>query len=259
MDALAALETFDPGPLAALYRPLTVGDWQLSRIPFSDIPCRGYWSPPRAVSGLLVLTLRGETWMSLMPVQFEGLQLAADCARGEVVLFGLGLGWLAALCAVRAEVDCVTVVELDRGLIELHRELALFERLPGAAGAKVRLVEGDALDWRPDGPVDLLQADIWQPLVGADRLPEVRRMQANVAARTIHFWGQELEIARHAAAAGRRLDDAGIAATVAGFGLPLAGPELPGYAARVTGAAANWMAGHWLPDTPLPVDLAPPS
>ena len=197
--------------------------------------------------------------MSLMPVQAEGLRLAADCAHGEVVLLGLGLGWLPALCAVRAEVEQVTVVERDAGLIEFHRALALFERLPGAAGAKVRIVAGDALDWRPDGPVDMLQVDIWQALVGADRLAEVRQIQANVGAGTLHFWGQELEIARHAAAAGRSLDEAGIAATVAGFGLPLAGPGTPGYEAKVRGAAANWMNGHWLPDTPLPVDLAPPS
>lgn len=236
---------------------MTLGDWELSRLTASDIPCRGYWSPPLAVSDLLLLTRRGETWMSLMPVQVEGLRLAADCARGKVVLFGLGLGWLAATCALRAEVDQVTVVELDRELIGLHRALGLFEHLPGGVGAKVRIVEGDALDWRPDGSVDLLQADIWQSLVGDDRLAQVARMQANVAASAIHFWGQELEIARHALAAGRRLDDAGIAATVAALGLPLAGTDRPDYAAKLRAAAANWMNGHWLSGTPLPVDLQP--
>ena len=223
-----------------------MGEWELSRLAFEDIPCRGYWSPPCAVSDLLLLTLRGETWMSLMPVQTEALRLAADGARGEVVLFGLGLGWLAALCAMRPEIERVTVVELDAGLIALHHELALFDRLPGGAGRKVRVVEGDALEWRPDGPVDWLHIDIWQALVGDDRLAEVRRIQANVGAAALHFWGQELEIARHAAAAGHALDEAGIAATIAGLGLPLAGAGEPGYAERLRGAAANWMKGHSL-------------
>jgi hypothetical protein len=223
------------------------------------VPCRGYWSPPQAVSDLLLLTRRGETWMSLMPVQVEGLSLAADGARGDVVLFGLGLGWLAATCALRREVDRITVVELDRELIELHRELALFERLPGGMGAKVRVVEGDALDWQSDGPVDMLHIDIWLALVGEDRLGQVRRMQANVAARAIHFWGQELEIARHAAAAGRGLDEAGISATLAEFALPLVGTEGPGYAAKLRAAAANWMSGHWLPGSSPPVSLRRPA
>ena len=228
------------------------GDWELARIPYKDIPCRGYWSPPQAVSGPLLLARSGETWMSLMPVEIESMQLAADYARGEVVLFGLGLGWLAALCAARSEVDRVTIVEIDRALIGFHREIALFERLPDGAGAKVGIVEGDAFSWHPDAAVDLLLIDIWQPLVGADRLAEVRRMQANVAARAIHFWGQELEIARHAAAAGRPLDETGIAATIAEFELPLVGPELPDYAARLRGAAANWLDGHWFPGTDVP-------
>lgn len=252
-----SLPRFAPGPFVALYRPLAAGEWELARVPYEDIPCHGYWSPPQAVSGLLLLTRQGETWMSLMPVETESMQLAAECAQGEVVIFGLGMGWLAALCAARREVSRVTVVEIDRALIEFHRELALFERLPDGVGGKVRIVAGDAHDWHADASVDLLLIDIWQPLVGADRLAEVRRMHARVASRAIHFWGQELEIARHAAAAGRPLDEAGIAATVADLGLPLAGPALPGYAARLRGAAANWLDGHWFPGTQVPAGLAP--
>jgi hypothetical protein len=252
---LITLPRFDPGPLAALYGPMALREWELVRIPYDDVPCHGYWSAPHAVSGLLLLDRCGETWMSLMPVEVESLGLAAECARGEVVLFGLGLGWLAALCAIRPEVERVTVVENDRPLIAFHRELALFERLPGGVGGKVRVVEGDALEWRPDRSVDFLQIDIWQPLVSEGRVDQVLPMHANVAARSVHFWGQELEIARHAVAAGRPLDEAGIAATVAEFGLPLAGPELPEYAARVRGAAANWLDGHWLPGPHGPTAL----
>jgi hypothetical protein len=248
---LGPLQSFEPGPLAALFHPLTAGEWELVRLPYEDIPCHGYWGPQRAVSGLLMLNRCGETWMSLMPVEVESLGLAADCAQGEVMLFGLGLGWLAALCALRPEVERVTVVECDRALIAFHCELGLFERLPDGAGDKVQVVEGDALEWRPERTVDFLQIDIWQPLVGEGRLDQVRTMQANVGAHRLHFWGQELEIARHAAFAGRPCDDAGIAATVAEFALPLAGPELPGYAERVRGAAAKWLAGLWFVDTPV--------
>jgi predicted nucleic acid-binding protein len=72
-------------------------------------------------------------------------------------------------------------------------------------------------------------------------------MQENVGAAAIYFWGQEMEIARRAAAAGRALDDAGIAATMAETGLPLVGPELEGYSGRLARAARAWMRGRWLP------------
>jgi hypothetical protein len=72
-------------------------------------------------------------------------------------------------------------------------------------------------------------------------------MQANVGAGRIYFWGQELEIARHAVAAGRGLDDAEIAATAGEFGLPVAGLDSPGYAVRLRSAAEQWMGDdHWL-------------
>jgi hypothetical protein len=213
-----------------------------------DIPLRGYWSPERPVSGVISLDRGSDTWMSLMPVEVESQQIGIDVAAGHVAVFGLGLGWSAALCALKAEVEAVTVVELDRELIALHGALGLFDRLPGGGGAKVRIVEGDAFTWRPDRAVDLLAADIWLPIVGGDRVAEVRRMQANVGARRVCFWGQELEIARHAVAAGRRrLDDDEIAETVGELGLPLAGLDLPGYAARLRSAVDQWLGeDHWL-------------
>ncbi len=171
-------------------------------------------------------------------------------AHGHVVVFGLGMGWSAVASAVRPEVTAVTVVERDPEVIALHRELDLAAQLAPEARAKIRIVEGDAHAWRPDRPVDLLMPDIWLPLVSDGRVEEVRRMQENVGAAQIYFWGQELEIARHAAAAGRRLDEDGIRATIAAFGLPLIGPAHPGYAERLGQAAERHMRGRWLPGPP---------
>jgi hypothetical protein len=244
----AALHDFETDPIARLYRPMSGGGWTLRRWP-DAIPLRGYWSPARPVSGVVSLDRGSDTWMSTMPVEIESQQIGVDCAAGEVAIFGLGMGWAAAASALRPEVSRVTVVERDRELIALHSALGLFARLPGGAGRKVRIVEGDAFGWRPDRPVDLLMPDIWLSLVGDGRVEEVRRMQANVRARQVYFWGQELEIARHAVAAGRsRLDEAAIAATVAVLGLPLAGPGTRDYAARLRAAADQWMNGQWLSD-----------
>lgn len=243
---LTAAPEVHADPIAGLYRPMRLGAWELRRWP-DDIPLRGYWSPARPVSGVVSLDKGSDTWMSLMPVEIESLGIGVACAEGHVVIFGLGMGWSAAASALRPGVASVTVVERDPELIALHEALGLFGRLPGGAGEKVRIVEGDAFEWRSDGPVELLLADIWLPLVGAGRVDEVRRMQAKVGAGRVHFWSQELELARHAVAAGRLfLDDAEIAATAAELGLPLAGLELPAYAPRLRAAAAQWMNDHWL-------------
>jgi len=226
-----------------LYRPLTSGRWELHAP--AMVLTRGYWSAP-GLHSVTALTRDGETWMSLTPLEFESQGIGVALAAGHVAVLGLGMGWSAAASALRDEVTAVTVVERDPDVIAMHRELDLFARLPGGAGDKIRIVSADALDWTPDAPVDLLMPDIWLPLVSDGRIAEVQRMQANVGAGAVYFWGQEMEIARHARAAGHALDAEGIHATVAGFGLPLIGTELPGYADCTAAAADAWMRGRWL-------------
>ena len=237
--------------IAELYRPVNpVGQWQMRC--GVTLLCPGYWSGLRLITDVTALIRGGETWMSMTPMEIESQAIGIDCASGHVVVYGLGMGWSAAASALRPEVTCVTVVERDPDVIALHDELALFGRLPDGAGTKVRIVQGDALTWRPDAPVDLLMPDIWLPLVSDGRIDEVRRMQDNVGARAIYFWGQEMEIARHAVALGHALDDVGIAATVTDLALPLAGIDTPHYADRLNAAARQWMRGRWLPGTNAP-------
>lgn len=227
------------------YRPIHSRDWRLY---IADmVLCPGYWSGVRLTVGMAALLRGTDTWMSITPMELESQEIGVRLARGHVAIFGMGMGWSAAVSALRDEVSRVTVVERDEDVLALHRELDVFSQLPPAAQAKIRIVQGDAFAWTPDVPVDLLMPDIWLPLVSDGRVEEVRRMQANVRAEEIYFWGQELEIARHARAAGRPLDAAGIAATIADFGLPLIGPEMPDYPEKLAAAAQRHMRGRWLP------------
>lgn len=245
------LDHLPSSAITKLYRPQGAGSWELTLTPLTI--CPGYWGPPRTVENMAALHRGGDVWMSLTPLEVESQALGIAAARGHVVIMGLGMGWAAAECALDPQVTAVTVIERDPDVIALHRELALFERLEPGAGAKVRIVCADALEWRPDDPVDLLMPDIWLPLVSPDdRAAEVCRMQAKVAAGAVYFWGQELELARQAAARGLAIDATGIAAVVAEWGLPLVGPETPDYAARTRAAAKAWMRGRWLPGTENP-------
>jgi hypothetical protein len=246
------LDRLPSAAIAALYCPQQAGSWELTVTPLTI--CPGYWGPPRGVENMAALRRGGDVWMSLTPLEVESQAIGIAAARGHVVIMGLGMGWAAAECALDPDVEAVTVIERDPEVIALHRELALFERLERRSGGKVRIVEGDALEWRPDAPVDLLMPDIWLPLVSPDdRAAEVRRMQAGIGAAAVYFWGQELELARQAAARGLAIDAAGIAQVIADWGLPLVGPETPDYAARTRAAAKAWMRGRWLPGTENPL------
>lgn len=220
------------------------GAWEIRQS--ENILCQGYWGPPVLVPRLTALIRDGDVWMSITPMETESQSIGIQQARGHVVIFGLGMGWAAAATALSKAVTAVTVVEFDQEVIALHHELNVFAQLPQDAQAKVHIEQGDAYTWKPHKPVDLLMPDIWLPLVSDGRVDEVRRMQNNVGAAAIYFWGQEMEIARHAVAAGRAIDDVGIAATIANFGLPLLGADTPEYALRTKIATDRWMANRWL-------------
>jgi hypothetical protein len=226
------------------YQAMTIGGWELKVRGPVLVP--GYWGTHLAIWELASLMRGTETWMSVSPLEVESAEIGIRLASGHVLILGLGMGWAAAATAMEEAVTAVTVVERDKGVLALHEHLHVFEQLPEAARAKIELVEGDAFTYRPARPVDLLMPDIWLPLVSDGRIDEVRAMQANVGAGAIYFWGQELEIARHAVAAGREIDAAGVAATIAEMGLPLIGMEWPDYPALTAAAAKRWMRARWL-------------
>lgn len=232
------------------YKSIKKGDWEIRHA--NMVLCPGYFTGVQLVRNMAALIRHGHSWMSMTPRELESQEIGVRLARGSVVIFGMGMGWSAATTALRDEVTSVTVVERDDDVLAIHRELDIFAQLPEAARAKIRIEQGDAYRWRPSEPVDLLMPDIWLPFVSDGRVDEVRRMQDNVQARSIYFWGQELEIARHAVAADRALDDAGVAAAIADFSLPLIGPEFPDYTDKLIAATRQCMMGRWLPGTTPP-------
>jgi hypothetical protein len=176
-----------------------VGRWRLKRsgICFD----RGYHSGLWIVSGMPVLLRDAlgdgqswETWMSLSPHEIESQELGCRYACGHTVVMGLGMGWVAVNMALNPQVKRVTVVERDPEVVELFLHSRALAGIPSPCSDKLSIVLADALEWQPDEPVDFLYADIWLGLEEPQTLDEVRRMQDNVKAGQVYFWGQELVI-----------------------------------------------------------------
>jgi hypothetical protein len=183
------------------YRPLGDGPWQVHVK--RCVGFNGYFSGFLPMQGYAVLTGptedRGtQTWMSMTPFELESQVIGIRASRGHTVIFGLGMGWAAVNAAARDSTHKVTVVEFDRRIIDLNARLGTFDILPDAARAKIEVVNADARAWSPGEAVDVLQIDIWQPLVGTNRVADVQAMVATASPREVYFWTQEIEILRHA-------------------------------------------------------------
>lgn len=217
------------------YRPAELGDWRV-RI---HLPSRGDgYLATQALESRAVLTRAGKVWMSTGLLEQESHAWHVHCARGTVVVAGLGLGMYAYAAAMKPEVERVIVADLSPEIIALMRAATDFDRWP--CRDKVTLLEADALsedfargveDANDGRPIDYLYADIW-PNFPADEAPAqtaamVRRLQPKAAGWCGPGTGLGLRLRR---ARGAALDTAALEAWFAELSIPLP-PVEAGYVA----------------------------
>lgn len=104
----------------------------------------------------------GRIWMTITPNEIETMKEPIEQAFGNVLTFGLGLGYYAYMVSEKDQVDRVTVVESNEHVIKLFKEhiLPQFENK-----AKIRIVHDDAFHYAekilPKAKHDFVFTDLW--------------------------------------------------------------------------------------------------
>ena len=101
-------------------------------------------------------------WMTLVPSEIETLREGIDKAHGEVITFGLGLGYYPYMVSLKDNVSSITIVEKDENVIKLFEEniLPQFEHKE-----KVKVICSDAFQYVrecSDTHYDFAYVDIWR-------------------------------------------------------------------------------------------------
>ncbi len=179
------------------YKEIQKDNWKISRMGLGFD--HGYFTDVWAVENMPILLRRTkedsdkwETWMSICPHELESQELCCKYASGNVVVMGLGMGWVAINIAFNDNVKKVFVIEIDKEVIDIFYESGAMTDVPQHIQNKIVIVNADAFDWKSEEKINLLYADIWQKLVEPQTLDDVRRMQNNIHADKVYFWGQEL-------------------------------------------------------------------
>ena len=114
----------------------------------------------------------GREWMLITPNEIETMKKPIEKAFGNVLTYGLGLGYFAYMASAKPQVDSVTVIERDKNAIELFNAIILpqFDMR-----GKIRIIEFDALFFaaeqkkKAQKDFDFVFADIWHdPSDGAE-------------------------------------------------------------------------------------------
>jgi len=109
-----------------------------------------------------MLMENNNVWMSITEMEINTSQFAIDKACGNVLTFGLGLGYFAYMCSLKESVNTVTIVEFNPKVIKIFKEYILpqFEY-----SNKIQIIQGDMYEFLNNDFLDKFDykfADVWK-------------------------------------------------------------------------------------------------
>lgn len=143
----------------------------------------------------LTLSKNNNIWMCITPNEIETMQKHIDNAKGNVITFGLGLGYYAYMVLLKPNVKSVTIVENNEDIINLFRENIL-PHFP--KDKKVNIIKEEAISFIKKNSLreyDYAFFDLWHN--AEDGLPlyiEIKKL--NIVPPT-SFWIEESLIAMY--------------------------------------------------------------
>lgn len=108
------------------------------------------------------LRQNGEFWMTDNPAEANTTDPCVEKAHGNVLTFGLGIGYFVYMCLLKPEVKSVTVVELSESVINMFKKYIL-PQFP--KDKEVHIIHGNAFDYFNKDFIDQFDytfVDVWK-------------------------------------------------------------------------------------------------
>lgn len=129
-------------------------------------------------------------WMSVTPNEINTMKEPINHAYGNVLTFGLGLGYFAYMTSLKDEVKSVTIIEKDKSVIELFNThiLPRFEFKD-----KIKIIRADAYSFLKnnlkDGDYDYCFVDIYHDAGdGRNVYFKFKEYESNFKNITFEYW-----------------------------------------------------------------------
>ena len=153
---------------------------------FNTFPSLGFFE--KEFSYLAVLENDRE-WMAVKPNEIETMKIPISNASGNILTFGLGLGYFAYMCSLKENVSSITIVEKDEKVIEMFRKIILtqFEYKN-----KINIINADAFDYYEklqDEEYDYIFIDIWHDVSdGIYSYLKFKKTEKRFLSTKIDYW-----------------------------------------------------------------------
>lgn len=143
----------------------------------------------------IALSSNDDIWMLITPHEINTMKDAVNKAYGNVITFGLGLGYFAYMCSIKDNVKSVTIIEKDKNIIELFNKhiLPQFKHKD-----KIIIIESDAIEYlkRKSFDYDYAFVDLWRDI--DDGLPLyvlTNKLALRHSKTTFDYWIEDSMIA----------------------------------------------------------------
>ena len=135
---------------------------------------------------MIYLFEENEGWMMCSPSEASTNDPYAAKARGNVLTFGLGIGYFVYMAILNPNVDSVTVIEKSEDVIALFSQIV--KQFP--QNKEIRIIQGDAFDYFNDDflkKFDYAYVDFWES--SEDGLKSyMKLMEKNITYKNIDYW-----------------------------------------------------------------------
>lgn len=158
---------------------------------FKEIPRIGFFNEEFHFP---VVRENGHEWMAVKPNEIETMKPALDLVGGDVVVFGLGIGYFAYMASLKATVSSVLVVERDLQAVQLfeHEILPQFQHRE-----KIKVISTDAFEYvrkqMPEEDFDYAFVDLWHDISdGVDLYLKMKKLERSSPRTKFLYWIEDL-------------------------------------------------------------------
>lgn len=127
----------------------------------------------------LALTEGNNVWMSLNPNEIETMKPYIKKGKGNVLVLGLGMGYVPYMMSLKEDVKSITIIEKDKEIIELFKKVLLPQFVNKN---KIKIIEDDAISYlNKNNKYDYIFADLWHdPEDGLSLFVQLKRISKNI-------------------------------------------------------------------------------
>ena len=150
---------------------------------YKEISKVGYFSQK---IDYLVLQYKNDVWMSITPNEILTMAPSIKEAKGDVLIYGLGLGYFPFMILNKKEVTSLTIIEKEKEVISLFKEniLPFFNK-----DKPLTIIEADALSYKVNKHYDFVFVDLWHdPLDGLPLYIHFKKKEKEFKGVNVHYW-----------------------------------------------------------------------